>query len=174
MTRRHGLQQDVGRREQQACEAETILLATREFLCLECPHLTFKTESLQNRFGPRGILEATFMLEFMLQIAVALENLFQIIASVGSAAKGSKNAVSGCGTTIMSLSLIACQPRMLEPSKPRPSSNTSSVSLFTGTVKCCQTPGKSMNRKSTARTFFSRQNAKTSFGFTSVLPPEFA
>ena len=45
---------------------------------------------------------------------------------------GSTNAVSGCGTTSMSLSLIACQPRMLEPSKPRPSSKTSSSSLLDG------------------------------------------
>ena len=79
---------------------------------------------------------------------------------------GSRNAVSGCGTTSMSLSLIACQPRMLEPSKPRPSSNTSSSSLFTGIVKCCQIPGKSMNRRSTALTSFSRHSAKTSLGFT--------
>ena len=64
----------------------------------------------------------------------------------------------------MSLSLIACQPRMLEPSKPRPSSKTSSSSLPTGMVKCCQSPGKSMNRRSTALTSFSRHNARTSRG----------
>ena len=50
----------------------------------------------------------------------------------GSRRTGRSMAVSGCGTTSMSLSLIACQPRMLEPSKPRPSSNTSSSSLSTG------------------------------------------
>ncbi len=66
----------------------------------------------------------------------------------------------------MSLSLIACQPRMLEPSNPSPSSKTSSVSLLTGMVKCCHSPGKSMNRRSTALTSFSRQNANTSLGVT--------
>ena len=55
--------------------------------------------------------------------------MLQIITSVGMVVNGSMKAVSGCGTTSMSLSLIACQPRMLEPSKPRPSSNTSSSSL---------------------------------------------
>ncbi len=30
-------------------------------------------------------------------------------------------AVSGCGTTSISLALIACQPRVLDPSNPRPS-----------------------------------------------------
>src|SRR6185295_15602306 len=92
--------------------------------------------------------------------------MLQIITSVGSAVKGSRNAVSGCGTTSMSLSLIACQPRMLEPSKPSPFSNTSSSSLLAGIVKCCQSPGKSMKRKSTALTSCSRHKAKTSLGVT--------
>ena len=52
--------------------------------------------------------------------------------SVGITVNGSTNAVSACGSRSMSLSLIACQPRMLEPSKPRPSSNTSSSSLRDG------------------------------------------
>ena len=94
--------------------------------------------------------------------------MLQTIDSVGSDVKGSRAAVSGCGTTSMSLSLIACQPRTLEPSKPRPSSKTSSVSLSTGMVKCCQIPGKSMNRKSTALTFRSRHSAKTSLGDTMI------
>ena len=94
--------------------------------------------------------------------------MLQIIDRVGSAVNGSRTAVSGCGITSMSLSLIACQPRMLEPSKPRPSSKTSSSSLSTGIVKCCQIPGKSMNRRSTAFTFFSRQRAKTSLGVTMI------
>src|SRR3989304_1457591 len=92
--------------------------------------------------------------------------MLQIIDNVGSLQNGSSTAVSGCGTTSMSLSLMACQPRMLEPSKPSPSSNTSSSSLSTGIVKCCHNPGKSINRKSTAFTSFSRHNAKTSLGVT--------
>ncbi len=96
--------------------------------------------------------------------------MLQIIDNVGILQNGSSTAVSGWGTTSMSLSLIACQPRMLEPSKPRPSSKTSSSSLSTGMVKCCQSPGKSMNRRSTAFTSFSRHSANTSFG---VIIPSF-
>ena len=91
---------------------------------------------------------------------------------VGSAAKGSITAVSGWGTSNMSLSLIACQPRMLEPSNPRPSSNVSSSSLPTGIVKCCQSPGKSMNRKSTAFTPRSRHSARTSCGVIGLSFPD--
>ena len=52
----------------------------------------------------------------------------QIIASVTSLANGSMNSVSGCGTSSMSDSLIGIHPRMLDPSNPMPSSNTSSSS----------------------------------------------
>ena len=92
----------------------------------------------------------------------------QIIASVGIWAKGSTKALPGTGTSSMSLSLIACQPRMLEPSKPSPSSKTSSSSLPTGMVKCCQAPKKSVNRRSMALTSFSRHIASTSRGFMGV------
>ena len=51
-------------------------------------------------------------------------------------------AVSGTGLTSMSDSLIACQPRMLEPSKPKPRSKVSSSSSRAGTEKCCHRPGK--------------------------------
>jgi hypothetical protein len=89
----------------------------------------------------------------------------QIITRVGIEAKGSTKAVVGSGTRSMSLSLIACQPRMLEPSNPRPSAKVSSSSLVTGIVKCCQAPRKSVNRRSTALTSFSRHIASTSRGF---------
>src|SRR5437763_1518389 len=59
---------------------------------------------------------------------------------------------------------MPCQPRMLEPSKPRPSSKTPSSSLATGMVKCCDVPRRSVNRKSTALTSFSRHRARTSRG----------
>ena len=67
----------------------------------------------------------------------------------------------------MSLSLTACHPRILDPSNPKPSSKTFSSSFPTGIVKCCQRPGKSMNRKSTLFTSFSRHSASTSRGFIS-------
>src|SRR5262245_5999408 len=53
---------------------------------------------------------------------------------------------------------------MLEPSKPRPSSNMPSSSLPTGIVKCCDVPIRSVKRRSTAFTSFSRQRARTSRG----------
>src|SRR2546421_9389728 len=59
---------------------------------------------------------------------------------------------------------MPCQPRMLEPSKPRPSSKTPSSSLPTGIVKCCEVPKRSVNRRSTALTSFSRHRARTSRG----------
>ena len=55
---------------------------------------------------------------------------------------GSSLAVSATGTSSMSDSLIACQPRMEEPSKPKPWSKLSSVSSLTGSVVCCHRPGK--------------------------------
>src|SRR5437667_9122985 len=92
--------------------------------------------------------------------------MLQIIVSVVSLQNGSKNAVSGTGMTSMSDSLIACQPRMDEPSKPNPSSKVPSLRVSAGMVKCCHRPGKSMKRRSTARTSFSRMRARTSLGVT--------
>src|SRR4051794_35548286 len=89
--------------------------------------------------------------------------------SVGITVNGSTNAVSACGSRSMSLSLMACQPRMLEPSKPRPSSKTSSSSLETGIVKCCQMPGKSMNRMSIALISRSRHIARTVWGVIAAM-----
>src|SRR6266849_9707216 len=92
--------------------------------------------------------------------------MLQIIVSVTSLQNGSRKEVSGTGKTSMSDSLMACQPRMDEPSKPRPSSKTPSSRASAGMVKCCHKPGKSMKRRSTARTSFSRIRARTSLGVT--------
>ena len=46
----------------------------------------------------------------------------------------------GTGRTIMSDSLIACQPRILEPSKPKPSVNESSLISLTGTENAARGP----------------------------------
>src|SRR5438270_4632631 len=94
--------------------------------------------------------------------------MLQIIVSVASLQNGSRKAVSGTGMTSMSDSLMACQPRMLEPSNPRPSSKVASVRASAGMVKCCHRPGKSMKRRSTARTSFSRIKARTSLGVTTI------
>src|SRR5689334_18363406 len=92
--------------------------------------------------------------------------MLQIMVSVRSLQNGSRKAVSATGTTSMSDSLMAIQPRMLEPSKPRPSSKVASDRASAGMVKCCHRPGKSMKRRSTARTSFSRIRARTSLGVT--------
>src|ERR1051326_2867259 len=65
----------------------------------------------------------------------------------------------------MSLSWIAGNPRILDPSNPMPSSNMSSLSSESDIEKCCQTPGKSMKRRSMIFTPFSRANSTTSLGF---------
>src|ERR671937_2784740 len=64
--------------------------------------------------------------------------MLQMIDSVGSAMNGSMTAVSGSGITSMSEALMACQPRIDDPSNPSPSSNTPSVSSASGIEKCCQ------------------------------------
>ena len=63
-------------------KTKSILLAAGELLSFERPHVAIKPESLENRFGPRGIFKTTFVFELVLQIAVALENLFEIVAGV--------------------------------------------------------------------------------------------
>src|ERR1051325_5930164 len=75
--------------------------------------------------------------------------MVQVIESVGTAMKGSIHALSGSGMASMSDASMDFQPRMDEPSKPKPSSKTSSDSSPMGTVKCCQVPNVSTNFTST-------------------------
>ncbi len=56
------------------------------------------------------------------------------------------------GKSDMSDSLMAWKPRIEEPSKFRPSSNTLWSNDDTGTVKCCMMPGRSQKRTSTIST----------------------
>ena len=72
----------------------------------------------------------------------------QMIDSVVCCMNGSILAVSATGTSSMSDSLIACQPRMEQPSNPKPWSKLSRVSSLIGQVVCCHRPGKSMKRRS--------------------------
>ena len=69
----------------------------------------------------------------------------QIRTSVDVAMNGSTNALAGSGTSSMSLSWISWNPRMLDPSKPIPSSKMSALNSLVDTVKCCQRPGRSTN-----------------------------
>src|SRR6266480_3286749 len=90
--------------------------------------------------------------------------MVQINESVGSALKMSIHAVVGSGMTSMSEALITFQPRMLEPSKPRPSVKMSSLYSVRVVVKCCQVPGRSVNLKSTSFTSRSLIILETSDG----------
>src|SRR6516164_5911744 len=89
--------------------------------------------------------------------------MLQIKASVVAVVNGSRKAVVGSGTTSMSLSWISWNPRIEEPSKPMPSSSASASTALGGTEKCCQTPGKSVNRKSIIWTFSSLIVLRTSW-----------
>src|SRR5256885_2784495 len=93
----------------------------------------------------------------------------QIKLKVGIWVNGSSFAVSESGMINMSDALIGCQPRIEEPSKPKPSSKHASVSRWTGTDVCCHTPGKSMNFRSMNLTSFFLANSTASLGFITVL-----
>src|SRR4029077_19189969 len=87
---------------------------------------------------------------------------------VGTAQNGSRQAVVGSGIIRRSLSFIAFQPRIDEPSSPDPSLNIPSVSSSTGIEKCCQVPSRSTNFKSTICTLFFFAISSASGGF---IPP---
>src|SRR5919198_677846 len=88
----------------------------------------------------------------------------QMTVRVGRSRNGSITAVSGSGIMSMSELLIACQPRIEEPSKPNPSSMPDS-SRAIGYVMCCHVPGKSMNLQSIITAPFFSANFSTSPGF---------
>src|SRR6185436_6570659 len=75
--------------------------------------------------------------------------MVQVNDRVGTAQKGSMKAVAGSGMASMSEASMDFQPRMDEPSKPKPSVKTSSLSSAVGTLKCCQVPKVSTNLMST-------------------------
>jgi hypothetical protein len=73
----------------------------------------------------------------------------QISESVGTSVAGSRMALEASGIRSMSLSEIPCQPRIEEPSKPRPSSNADSSKPLIGSDTCCHVPSRSQNFRST-------------------------
>src|SRR2546430_4716353 len=75
--------------------------------------------------------------------------MVQVSERVGVAMKGSMKAVAGSGMANMSLASIDFQPRIEEPSKPRPSLKESSDNSPIGKLKCCQVPKVSTNFTST-------------------------
>src|SRR5881409_2865459 len=80
---------------------------------------------------------------------VPVSAMVQVKDRVGTAQKGSMNAVAGSGMASMSDASMDFQPRMDEPSKPRPSVKDSSESSLIGQLKCCQVPKVSTNFMST-------------------------
>src|SRR6266542_4535729 len=87
--------------------------------------------------------------------------MVQVSERVDSAMNGSMKAVAGSGMASMSEASIDFQPRMEEPSKPRPSLKESSFNSPKGRVKCCQVPKVSTNFTSTilAPAFLAISNA---------------
>src|SRR5262249_25347568 len=86
----------------------------------------------------------------------------QVRLTVGTSANGSRKADSGSGISNMSDSSMVWNPRMLDPSKPIPSSKTSSPNSLAETEKCCHSPGTSQNLRSTISTLLSFANFITS------------
>src|SRR5207247_6135324 len=96
-------------------------------------------------------------------VPVTASLTLQISTSVGTAVNGSRPARDGAGISSMSDSSMVWKPRIEEPSNPSPSSKMSSFSSDTGIEKCCQSPGRSMNRRSTILAPFSLASLSTSF-----------
>ena len=88
--------------------------------------------------------------------------MLQIKTKVVAAVNGSRKAVVASGTTSISLSWISWKPRIEDPSKPIPSLSASASTALGGTEKCCQTPGKSVNRTSIIWTSLSLMDFSTS------------
>src|SRR6266436_6269445 len=84
--------------------------------------------------------------------------MVQVSERVGTAQNGSMKAVAGSGMASMSEASIDFQPRIDEPSNPKPSAKTSKVSSAIGQLKCCHVPNVSTNFTSTilAPCFFAR------------------
>src|SRR6516162_7641131 len=82
----------------------------------------------------------------------------QVRLTVGTSANGSRKADSGSGINSMSDSSMVWNPRMLDPSKPIPSSKTSSPNSLADTEKCCHSPGTSQNLRSTISILLSFAN----------------
>src|SRR5205807_10441745 len=95
---------------------------------------------------------------------VPVSAMVQVRLRVGTAQKGSMKAVAGSGMASMSLASMLFQPRMEEPSKPRPSLKISSVSSRMGQEKCCQVPKVSTNLMSTILAPLFLANSNTLLG----------
>src|SRR5690242_4267633 len=82
--------------------------------------------------------------------------------SVRSALNGSMYAVETSGISCISDSWIDANPRIDEPSNSCPTEKNSSSTVDAGMLKCCCTPGRSVNRMSRNLTSVSLMNLSTS------------
>jgi hypothetical protein len=78
-------QEHVGLGEQEAREAEAVLLPAGEDGGLRRPRLALEAEAHQNRLGLSRVLEAAEALELVLQLAVAFEHPVEVVAGLGHA-----------------------------------------------------------------------------------------
>src|SRR5581483_1859413 len=78
---------------------------------------------------------------------VSGSSVSQIRTSVVSAKNGSMQALSGSGINCMSVSWIAFQPEIDEPSNMMPSAKVSSSTVVMSQVTCCHLPRGSVKRK---------------------------
>src|SRR6059036_3365146 len=96
--------------------------------------------------------------------------MVQVRDKVGTAQKGSMKAVAASGMASMSEASMDFQPRMDEPSKPRPSVKDSSDSSEVGTLKCCQVPKVSTNLMSTILAPCCLARSMAALGVPGLLP----
>src|ERR1041384_4030346 len=90
--------------------------------------------------------------------------------TVGSSENGSIKTRDESGMSSMSDSWIEAQPRKLEASKPKPSSNEPSSSSCSGKVRWCQAPTRSVKRTETNFASWSSEYFKTAFA--SIISPD--
>src|SRR5271165_1581124 len=91
---------------------------------------------------------------------------------LGLAENGSITALAVSGIRIMSLSLIAFQPAIDDPSNMIPSRNASSSMVEACWAVCCHLPRGSVNRRSTYSTELSLINLRTLLTSSLALCPD--
>src|SRR5205085_10338112 len=75
-------QKHIWLRQKETRQPQTILLAAGKLLGFHLPIVAIEPEPLENRFGLCRIFKTSLTLVFMLQIAVARQNFFQLIGGV--------------------------------------------------------------------------------------------
>jgi len=100
-------------------------------------------------FKYASALRATYRGSRLNSLPVTGSTTFAITLIVGLTKNGSIAAVAASGIASMSDSWMPIQPRIDEPSKPRPSVKVSASHRSMGKEQCCQLPSMSTNLRST-------------------------